>query len=92
MRLSSLRPFSLTVSWLASNAKKPKAESILVMCESISGTHRVSRIRPRLGDKLEFMAFDPFIRKEVLYKEKKKLRSVREEFRLDFDNHKRFRY
>jgi hypothetical protein len=34
--------------------------------------------RPRLGDKLEFLAFDPVVQQEVLYKEQKKIRSIQE--------------
>ena len=34
--------------------------------------------RARLGDKLEFLAFDPVVQQEVLYKEQKKIRSIQE--------------
>jgi hypothetical protein len=34
--------------------------------------------RARLGDKLEFLAFDPVLQQEVLYKEHKKIRSIQE--------------
>ena len=34
--------------------------------------------RGRLADKLEFIAFDPVVQQEVLYKEQKKIRSIQE--------------
>ena len=34
--------------------------------------------RGRLADKLEFIAFDPIVQQEVLYKEQKKVRSIQE--------------
>lgn len=76
MRLTLVRNLALTRA--VCGKKKPKADTIVVMCESVTGTHRRNELRPRLGEKLEFMAFDPMIQKEVLYKEKKKVRSVRD--------------
>ena len=34
--------------------------------------------RGRLADKIEFIAFDPVLQQEVLYKEQKKIRSIQE--------------
>ncbi|XP_020283437.1 39S ribosomal protein L33, mitochondrial [Pseudomyrmex gracilis] len=56
--------------------KKAKSKDILVMAESIVSGHRVLRIRERLADKLEFIAFDPFVQKDALYRESKKIRSL----------------
>lgn len=79
MFLTTVRNLGLTrILWKSSSKKKPKAETILVMCESVASTHRKYEIRPRLGDKLEFLANDPNINREVLYKEKKKVKSIRE--------------
>ena len=36
------------------------------------------RDRPRLADKLEFIDWDPSIKQAVLYKEEKKVRSIRD--------------
>jgi ribosomal protein L33 len=60
-------------------AKKPKADVVLVECRSVVSGHYRSMRRTRLGDKVEFLAFDPWIQKEVIYKEEKKLKSVRDD-------------
>ena len=39
---------------------------------------RLNERRGRLADKLEFIAFDPVVQHEVLYKEQKKVRSIQE--------------
>lgn len=56
---------------------KSKAERIVVMCKSVATGHGRMMIRSRLGDKLEFVEFDPQIQRPALYKEEKKIRSVR---------------
>ncbi|XP_012227759.1 large ribosomal subunit protein bL33m [Linepithema humile] len=56
--------------------KKAKSKNILVIVESVISGHQMTRIRERLADKLEFLCFDPYIQKEALYREKKKLRSL----------------
>ncbi|XP_041981505.1 39S ribosomal protein L33, mitochondrial [Aricia agestis] len=57
--------------------KKAKSKSIMVMMESVVSGHRINLIRERLADKLEVIRFDPFIQQESLYKEKKKIRSMK---------------
>jgi len=60
-------------------AKKAKADRIVVLCKSLAGTgHGRPKARQRLGDKLEFVDFDPIVGKEVLYREESKIRSIRD--------------
>ena len=59
--------------------KKRKADVVLVDCRSIVSGHFRSMRRARLGDKVEFLAFDPWIQKEVIYREEKKIKSVRDD-------------
>jgi len=59
--------------------KKPKADVVLVGCRSVVSGHFRSMRRARLGDKVEFLAFDPWIQKEVIYREEKKIKSVRDD-------------
>ncbi|XP_066142051.1 large ribosomal subunit protein bL33m [Euwallacea fornicatus] len=56
--------------------KKVKAKDIMVQMESLVSGHTFNIIRPRLADKLELIRFDPYIQKESVYKEKKKIRSM----------------
>ena len=60
-------------------AKKPKADVVLMACRSVVSGHFRHMRRARLGDKVEFLAFDPWIQKEVIYREEKKLKSVRDD-------------
>jgi len=62
---------------LVNLATKAKADRIVVLCKSIASGHGRMQIRPRLGEKVEFVDFDPWIQRVVLYKEDKKVRSVR---------------
>ncbi|XP_011313757.1 uncharacterized protein mRpL33 isoform X1 [Fopius arisanus] len=39
---------------------KPKSKFVLVACRSQVSGHTINLIRERLGDKFEFMQFDPF--------------------------------
>ena len=57
-------------------AKKGKAELTVVRCQSVVSGYQIDKIRPRLAEKLEFVAFDPLVQKSALYKEKQKVRSV----------------
>jgi large subunit ribosomal protein L33 len=57
--------------------KKVKTKRILVLCESLVSGHRLYIPRDRLADKLEFIRVDPFVRKEVVYKEVKKLKGIK---------------
>jgi len=40
--------------------KKVKAKDILVCLESVVSGHKINLIRPRLGDKMEVLRFDPW--------------------------------
>ena len=60
-------------------AKKAKADRVIVLCKSVATGHWRQKARPRLGDKLEFMDWDPKINRVVLYREDKKIRSLRDE-------------
>ncbi|XP_067011976.1 large ribosomal subunit protein bL33m isoform X1 [Anabrus simplex] len=50
--------------------------SIMVLMESVVSGHKYTQIRERLADKLEVIRFDPYIMKESVYKERKKIRSI----------------
>ena len=71
-------------SWLQfsvsglSLAKKAKADRLVVLCKSVATGHGRMKARPRLADKLEFIDWDPSIKQAVLYKEEKKVRSIRD--------------
>lgn len=64
---------------VVSLAKKAKADRVIVLCKSVATGHGRPKARQRQGDKLEFMDWDPLIQQEVLYKEDKKIRSLREQ-------------
>ncbi|KAF9420105.1 hypothetical protein HW555_003518 [Spodoptera exigua] len=57
--------------------KKAKSKLIMVLMESVVSGHQTTMIRERLADKLEFIRFDPYIQQESLYKERKKIRSIK---------------
>ena len=73
--LTSCLQFSLTAAALA---KKSKADRIIVLCKSAATGHGRVKARQRLSDKLEFIDWDPLICQEVLYREDKKVRSIRD--------------
>ena len=86
--LSSALQFSLSTLSLA---KKTKADRLVVLCKSVASGHGRPKARPRLGEKLEFIDWDPLIQRAVLYKEDKKIRSIRDKnivqvTRLRFSN------
>ncbi|XP_076257551.1 mitochondrial ribosomal protein L33 [Rhynchophorus ferrugineus] len=56
--------------------KRVKSKEIMVQMESLVSGHTFNKIRARLGDKLELVRFDPWIQKESVYREKKKIRSI----------------
>jgi len=60
-------------------AKKAKADRLVVLCKSVVTGHGRMKARPRLSDKLEFIDWDPSIKQAVLYKEEKKVRSIRDQ-------------
>jgi len=59
--------------------KKPKADVIVVGTKSVVSGHFRPMRRARLGDKVEFLAFDPWVQKEVIYRETEKIKSVRDD-------------
>jgi len=66
---------------VSNKVKKPKADVVLVACKSIASNHQMSVRKGRQGsDKIEFLAFDPEIQREVIYKEDHKIKSIREDF------------
>jgi len=75
MFLTSSLNLSLSAICLA---KKAKADRIVVLCKSVATGHGRHKARQRLSDKLEFIDWDPLIQQEVLYKEDKKVRSIRD--------------
>lgn len=56
---------------------KVKSKNVLVMCESIASGHRINLLRERTADKMEFIRYDPLINQDSLYKEIKKIKSVK---------------
>ncbi|KZC04829.1 PREDICTED: 39S ribosomal protein L33, mitochondrial [Dufourea novaeangliae] len=56
--------------------KKAKSKYILVLMESIASGHKYVLRRERLADKLELERFDPYVRSVVLYRERKKVKSI----------------
>ncbi|XP_062554230.1 large ribosomal subunit protein bL33m [Armigeres subalbatus] len=56
--------------------KKAKSKNILVLMESAVSGHQFLKIRERLADKLELIRFDPYIQRNSLYKERKRVRSM----------------
>jgi len=74
MFVSASLQFCLTSAQLA----KSKADRVVVLCTSVATGHGRMKIRPRLADKLEFVDLDPTIQRPVLYKEDRKVRSVRD--------------
>ncbi|GLV35233.1 mitochondrial ribosomal protein L33 [Carabus blaptoides fortunei] len=56
--------------------KRVKSKNIMVLMESMVSGHQFTAIRERLADKLEVIRFDPYIQKESVYKERKKVRSM----------------
>jgi len=75
MFLTNTLNFSVSALCLA---KKAKADRIVVICKSVATGHGRMKARQRLSDKLEFIDWDPTINQEVLYKEEKKVRSIRD--------------
>ncbi|KAI9590663.1 hypothetical protein GQX74_008830 [Glossina fuscipes] len=48
----------------------------MVVVESMVSGHKFNTVRERLGDKVETIRFDPYIQKEAVYRELKKIRSI----------------
>ncbi|XP_044730525.1 39S ribosomal protein L33, mitochondrial [Chrysoperla carnea] len=56
--------------------KKAKSKNIMVLMESVVSGHQFNAIRERLADKLELIKFDPYIQRESVYKERRRIRSM----------------
>ncbi|XP_031783937.1 39S ribosomal protein L33, mitochondrial isoform X3 [Nasonia vitripennis] len=57
--------------------KRVKSKDVLVLMESIASKHKLLVIRERLSEKLEFIRFDPYIQSEAVYRERKKVKSLK---------------
>jgi len=58
-----------------------KGKTVLVMLESLSGSgHIFAFPRSRLADKLEMYRFDPLVRQWCMYREKKKIKTLKKDF------------
>ncbi|KAK4881371.1 hypothetical protein RN001_004690 [Aquatica leii] len=57
--------------------KRVKSKLIMVEMESLVSGHKFNQVRERLGEKLEMIKFDPFIQKDSVYREKRKVKSVK---------------
>jgi large subunit ribosomal protein L33 len=53
-----------------------KGKTLLVMVKSTASNHTMLMLRDKGVDKYEFVRFDPFIERNVIYKETKKLRTL----------------
>lgn len=61
-----------------------KGKTVVVLLESLAKTGaQTYRQRPKTGDKLEFMAWDPFVQQKVLFKEIAKITSLKGKYRKD---------
>ncbi|KAM7348562.1 mitochondrial ribosomal protein L33 [Cochliomyia hominivorax] len=56
--------------------KKVKSKRIMVVVESVVSGHKFNTVRDRLADKIELIRFDPYIQKDCVYRERKKIRSA----------------
>ncbi|XP_069990131.1 large ribosomal subunit protein bL33m [Penaeus vannamei] len=56
--------------------KKVKSRKVMVLMESVVSGYKFTRIRPRLAEKAEVIAFDPYIQQDSVFKEKKRIRSM----------------
>lgn len=56
---------------------KAKSKFILVLLESIVSKHKVVQKRARLDDKIELWKFDPYVQQFSIYKEVKKVKSLK---------------
>ncbi|XP_054267691.1 39S ribosomal protein L33, mitochondrial-like [Macrosteles quadrilineatus] len=72
---------------LALLAKKAKAKHIMVEMVSLVSGHKTFAVRERLGDKLEYIRFDPRIQQDSVYKEAGKIKSMKPKYKpYDYPN------
>lgn len=63
---------------MSASASQGFIKTVMVMMESVVSGHRMIGFRPRqINTKKEVIAFDPLVQREVLYREVKKIRSLR---------------
>lgn len=56
-----------------------KGRNVLVLFESLAGTkHKYVRIRPKIDGPGEAVMFDPLVQEKVLYREIKKLKTMKD--------------
>jgi ribosomal protein L33 len=56
-----------------------KGKYVVVLLESLAGTlHRHIVKRPRLGEKVEMIKFDPWVQQYVLYREVAKIKTLKD--------------
>jgi len=77
MRLTSVFGFVQTAASFAKTGSHAKGQYVLVQCHSVATGYQVNKIRARLEDKAEFVTWDPLVQREVLYREHKKLKTVK---------------
>nr|CAD7454172.1 unnamed protein product [Timema tahoe] len=53
-----------------------QTRNVMVLLESVVSGHKYIQIRERLAEKMEVIMFDPYIRQDCVYRERKKIRSV----------------
>ncbi|TMW48160.1 hypothetical protein DOY81_006760 [Sarcophaga bullata] len=56
--------------------KKVKSKRIMVVVESVVSGHKFNTVRERLADKIEVVRFDPYIQRDSVYRERKRIRSA----------------
>lgn len=63
---------------MSSSASQGFVKTVMVMMESVVTGHRMVGFRPRqMTTKKEIVAFDPLVQRNVLFRETKKIRSLR---------------
>ncbi|XP_076039768.1 mitochondrial ribosomal protein L33 [Oratosquilla oratoria] len=56
--------------------KKVKSRRVMVLMESVVTGYKKTATKQRIYDKLEVIAWDPYIRAMCVFKEKKRIRSL----------------
>ncbi|EEB19393.1 mitochondrial 50S ribosomal protein L33, putative [Pediculus humanus corporis] len=67
--------------------KKVKAKNVMVVLQSTGSNHKLISLRERTAGKKEVIRFDPLIDMECVYKEFKKIRSMKRNITLNSDKH-----
>ena len=56
--------------------KKNTGNTLLVMVKSVASNHKMSMLRSKSAEKMEFVRYDPNVDQTVIYKEVKKIKTV----------------